>query len=207
MTLAQQILLARETVRRTPKVIDDLDSQLWRLSNTLKQVVDEPVLQIKSIHEVLEDIYDIALELYANVERMRKQQAKHRALQYIHALVSGQRDESILRDILNRLRDAQDTLAHRIRVTHVRATADMAKVVDRIEAGVDSLHNDISEKSDQLQLDISNNIVGAARQENSIDVWEGLRLPKAWIKNNQAWNGSRQRNAISIGNNEIRCKG
>ncbi|KAK3311682.1 uncharacterized protein B0T15DRAFT_508221 [Chaetomium strumarium] len=207
VNLAQQIFRARETIRRAPKAIEDLDSQLWRLFNTSKQVADEPALQIKTIHEALEDIYDIALELQANVERMRKQQSKNRAFQLLHALVLGQRDESVLTDIVGRLRDAQDTLGHRINVAHVGTTAGMVEVVNRIEAGVVSIRRDVHGKVDQPQLDISNNMVGAATQENSIDVWEGVSLSRGVIKDNQAWNGSWQRNAISIGSNAIKCTG
>jgi hypothetical protein len=198
---------AREAVRRTPKAIEDLDSQLWRLSDTARQVVDEPALQIKAIHDELEEIYDITLELEATVEKMRKLQTRSRAFQILHALVLRQRDESVVRDIVGRLRDAQDTLGYRISVAHVGSTTGVARVVNRIETGVESLRKDIESQEDIPQLDINNNIAEGAKQENSIEVWEGLGLPTAWIKDNQAWNGSWQRNAISIGGKAVRCAG
>jgi hypothetical protein len=200
-------MLARDAVRRAPKAIEDLDSQLWRLSHTAKQVVDEPALQIKPIHDGLEEIYNIALELKATVEKMRKLQRRSRASQLLHALVLGQRDEAALRDILGRLRDAQDTLGTRISVAHVRSTTGVAKTVDRIEVGVESIRKDIKRQDDIPQLDISNNVADGAKQENSVDVWDGVRLPTAWIRDNQAWNGSWQRNVISIGGSAIRCAG
>lgn len=207
VNLGQQIMLARDAVRRTPKAIEDLDSQLWRLSHTAKQVVDEPALQIKPIRGELEEIYDIALELQAAVEKMRKLQTRSRASQLLHALVLGQRDEAVLRDILGRLRDAQDTLGTRISVAHVRSTTGVAKTVDRIEAGVESIRKDIKCQDDIPQLEISNNVADGAKQENSVDVWDGVGLRTAWIRDNQAWNGSWQRNVISIGGSEIRCAG
>lgn len=197
INLGQQILLARETVRRTPKAIEDLDSQLWRLSNTAKQVVNEPALQIKPIHEELEEIYDIAMELQATVEKMRRLQTKSRFLQTLHALVLGQRDDSILGDIVGRLRDAQDALGHRISVAQIGTTTGVAKVVDRIEMGVDSIRRDLK-SAEQPRFDISDNTVDAARQENLIDVWEGLGFSRARIRGNQALNNSQQTNAICI---------
>jgi len=197
INLGQQILLAREAARRTPKAIEDLDSQLRRLFNTAKQVVDEPALQIKPIHEELEEIYDIAMELQATVEKMRRLQTKSRHLQILRALVLGQRDDSILRDVVGRLRDAQDALGHRISVVQVGTTTGVGKVVDRIEMGVDGIRRDLK-SAEQPRFDISDNTVDAARQENSIDVWEGLGFSKAWIRGNQALNNSQQTNTICI---------
>ncbi|KAK3304899.1 uncharacterized protein B0T15DRAFT_255456 [Chaetomium strumarium] len=89
--------------------------------------MDEPALQIKPIHDELEEIYDIALELEATVEKMRKLQTRSRAFQIVHALVLGQRDESEVRDVVGRLRDAQDTLGYRISVAHVGSTTGVAR--------------------------------------------------------------------------------
>lgn len=207
ISLGQQIMLARDAVRRAPKAIEDVDSQLWRLSHTAKQVVDEPALQIKPIRDELEEMYDIALELQATVEKMKKLQTRSRASRVLRALVWGQRDETVLRDILGRLRDAQDSLGHRISVAHVGTTNGVAQVVDRIEAGVESIRKEIESQDDIPQLGIRNNTVGEAEQENTINAWEGSSLPRAWINDNQAWNGSWQRNVISIGGSPIHCAG
>jgi hypothetical protein len=119
ISLVKRIQEAREKVRGASERIDRYKDQLHNLLDTLILVQNERELQTPAIEEATQTIIGTSQELMDHLNVLALRNTKNKAIQYIHVLASGERDENILDDILDRLDRGRAELSVRITTTHV----------------------------------------------------------------------------------------
>jgi hypothetical protein len=182
-----------------------LKSQLSRLYQTAREVEREPQLQVRFISDQLDHIYSIVMELQPILQDMEALQRKSRLIQGFHALGLKPRDDDTLKDILARLRDAQNDLTTRIDVVHVRATGGVVKGVERLEQDVQTIITRDVRPEAQHRYVIDKNVAGSmSTQQNQISVMDHSTASSAMISHNEALDNSQQMNTIYIDHSALR---
>lgn len=121
----QLIETARDRVRGKSKTIKNVAIQLDSIYQSLSLVRDEKALQTASVEQHCVVIIGIADELKAYFDRLRAGQQRTTVRQFFSALKSGDKDETELAGILERLDRARNELVLRISVAQVGLMGDM----------------------------------------------------------------------------------
>ena len=117
--MIQQTQNARDNIKRAPKILKNISKQLEALVRSLNLVKEEERLQTPSVKQQVSVIIEVAQELNDVFERLRAGLTKNVALRFVHALISADKDDKQLGEILDRLDRARDELTLRISVTLV----------------------------------------------------------------------------------------
>ncbi|KAK4179928.1 hypothetical protein QBC36DRAFT_359535 [Triangularia setosa] len=190
ITILQQFYQVREAINTAQKTIEDINKQLFSLSNTLKEIECEPDLNRPSILQQLSHIRGIIEELQKVARTMQALQQRRKICRILYTVIKKPRDDARLIDALKRLVDAKTELSIQIEVAHVGITRGVALGIQRIEQVHKGKHrqefrlerNMVSQDSDQL-----NGILGFERASMSM---------QANILDNQSTGNSRQKNLI-----------
>ncbi|KAJ8130498.1 hypothetical protein O1611_g3130 [Lasiodiplodia mahajangana] len=131
ISLWQQIIVARDTVKTGPKTLADTSSQLANLSNIVLEIEREPLLHTPEVYMQIRIIKFIATEICQRLEAMAALQSRSTLRQGIRAWSRGPRDEAKLADVLKRLENAKTELIIRMNVIQVNLTGGIAEEMGR----------------------------------------------------------------------------
>ncbi|KAH8196098.1 hypothetical protein TruAng_009725 [Truncatella angustata] len=167
--------------------------QSTNLQNILHDIQSSTELHTHAIHNQLEYICSIALELQKILMNMAILNRKSLLQQSLHALRRRSRDESRLNDVLLRLERAKFELLIQMNIIHIEKTGDISEGIQRIDL---EARKESFKSSSSMTVDL-NHTEGAADQVNGIVGLEDFKMRvTASVTDNTALDSSRQSNLI-----------
>lgn len=143
ITVIQKIQDARAKVHGASERLDSYQGQLDNLLSALRLVQDEPELQTSSIKKQVQEIISMGKELQRQLEAFAARMKRSKTKQYMHAFISGDRDEKGLENAMTQLDRAKADLTAMIVTTHVGLSGSMRTgftaalaVVQRVDQNV-----------------------------------------------------------------------
>ncbi|KAF1830393.1 hypothetical protein BDW02DRAFT_633698 [Decorospora gaudefroyi] len=125
ITVIKHIQDARAKVHGASGCLDNYQSQLDNLLDTLQLVQDEPELHTPPIKKQVQKIIDMGKELQRLVDAFAALMTGSKMKQYTHAFTAGDRDEKGLENAMRQLDRAKAELTAMIVTTHVGLSSSM----------------------------------------------------------------------------------
>ncbi|KAK6073002.1 hypothetical protein SCUP234_06777 [Seiridium cupressi] len=196
MSLWQQIDLVRQTISTAPKLLHDLTVQSTNLQNILRDIQSSTELHTRAMHNQIEYICSITLELQKILMDMATLNRQSLLRQSLHALRRRTRDESRLNNVLLRLEKAKVELLIRMSIIHIEKSGGISEGIQRIDLGA---RKESFESSSIMTVDL-NYTEREAAQVNGIAGLEDVKMRiTASVTENAALDNSRQSNLILCG--------
>ncbi|KAF7538374.1 hypothetical protein G7054_g3008 [Neopestalotiopsis clavispora] len=192
----QQVDLVRQTIKASPKLLNDLTVQSANLQRILRDIKISQELHTGPICNQIEYIYSISLELQQILKRLAALNRQSLLRQGLHVVGHRARDESRLNDVLSRIEKAKTELLIRMSLVQIEKTGRLSEGLERVESNT---RKDQSDFRPTMTVD-RNHTEGTADQTSAIAGFDNCQVPiAASITDNTAMNESRQNNLILCG--------